>query len=108
MMANFRQWRASAQLGGAESATGFLDARQAVAENVHRLRLERGLSADALAKCGGVSREYIVALERAHRNPTVLLLSELARALCVTPVDLLQSPTAPARSTAHARSEQSD
>ena len=39
----------------------------------------------------GFSQQYISGLEQGRRNPTVVTLYELAEALGVTPLDLLQS-----------------
>ena len=39
----------------------------------------------------GFSQQYISGLEQGRRNPTIVTLYELAEALGVTPLDLLQS-----------------
>src|SRR4051795_12326356 len=52
-----------------------------VARNIRRLRLERGLSQEALAVNAGIDRTYVSRLERGLENPTVAVLEKLAGAL---------------------------
>lgn len=52
-----------------------------VAWNLRRLRVERGLSQDALALEAGVDRTYVGRLERSLENPTIGLLERLGVAL---------------------------
>ena len=66
-----------------------------MAENVRRIRLEKGLSQEQFSAVSGFSQQYISGLETGRRNPTVVTLYELAKALGVTPMELLR-PT-PAR-----------
>ena len=49
--------------------------------NLRRLRVERGLSQDALAADAEVDRAYVGKLERGEENPTVGLLERLVAAL---------------------------
>jgi transcriptional regulator with XRE-family HTH domain len=51
-----------------------------VARNIRRLRLERGLSQEALAVDAGIDRTYVSRLERGLENPTVAVLEKLTRA----------------------------
>lgn len=67
-----------------------MDMRRLVGSNVRRLRLERDLTQERFAELSGLSQQYISDLERGRRNPTVLTLYEIAVALGVHPVDLLQ------------------
>jgi transcriptional regulator with XRE-family HTH domain len=55
--------------------------RKRVAWNLRKLRVERGLSQEALAADAEVDRSYVGRLERAAENPTVDLLDRLAGAL---------------------------
>lgn len=54
-----------------------------VGANVRRLRLERGLTQEALADAAGLDRTYVSGLERGVRNPSLSTLSKLAAALDV-------------------------
>lgn len=50
--------------------------------------MERDLSQQRLANAAKLDRRYIVRLEAAERNPTLLVLADLARALGMDPRDL--------------------
>ncbi len=67
-----------------------MDMRKLVGRNVRGVRSERGMTQEELAERSGFSQQYILDLERGRRNPTILSLHELAQALEVTPIDLLQ------------------
>jgi transcriptional regulator with XRE-family HTH domain len=73
-----------------------MDVRRLVGENVRRLRARKGWSQEQLAFESGLHRTYISGVERGARNPTVMVLKELADALGASPADLLR-PTAPRR-----------
>ena len=66
-----------------------MDIRKQVGLNVQRIRREQGLSQEELAFRSGLHRTYISGVERGVRNPTVLVLKELADALEVSPAVLL-------------------
>jgi transcriptional regulator with XRE-family HTH domain len=55
-----------------------------------RLRMAQGLSQYALAKKAGVSRDYLRTLEAGESDPTVGMLTKLARALGVPVTELLE------------------
>jgi transcriptional regulator with XRE-family HTH domain len=59
------------------------DARRFVAQNVRRLRLAAKISQAALAERMGVDRAYVSGLEQGTRNPTVVTLWHIAKALGV-------------------------
>ncbi|MEU1735019.1 XRE family transcriptional regulator [Streptosporangium sp. NPDC020145] len=58
--------------------------REAIAANLRRVRLARGLSVRELAELTGVSKALISQVERGVANPTVEVLSRLATALELT------------------------
>ena len=63
--------------------------------NVRRLREERGWSQEELAFESHLHRTYISGVERGVRNPTVLVLQDLAGTLGV-PASMLLEPPQPA------------
>jgi transcriptional regulator with XRE-family HTH domain len=69
-----------------------MDMRRLVAQNVKRIRLERGLTQEQFSEISGFSQQYVSGLETGRRNPTIVTLYELAKALGVSHVDLLQPP----------------
>ncbi len=66
-----------------------MDVRKRVGINLKRLRQDRGLSQEELAFESGLHRTYISGVERGVRNPTVLVLEEIAAALQVPAAKLL-------------------
>jgi len=68
-----------------------MDIRRQLGRNVRRLRRERGWSQEELAFEAGLHRTYISGVERGVRNPTVLIVHELAQALRVAPAALLEA-----------------
>lgn len=69
-----------------------MDMRKLVGRNVKRIRLEKGLTQEALADLSGHSQQYISGLEQGKRNPTVVSVHEIAQAMGVTHLDLLTPP----------------
>ena len=61
---------------------------------VRRLRLEAGLSQEALGVEAGLDRTYVSGIERGIRNPTLKIISRLANALGASPAQLLDPATA--------------
>ena len=57
---------------------------------VRTLRLERGWSQEELAARAKRHWTYIGGVERGERNPTLLVIADLAKALGVKPVDLFE------------------
>ena len=60
------------------------DVRLMVGPNVKRLRLAAGLTQAALAERMGVDRAYVSGLELGQRNPTIVTLWHMTKALGVT------------------------
>jgi len=67
-----------------------MDMRKLVGRNVKRVREKKGLTQEALAEVSGFSQQYISGLEQGRRNPTVVTVYELARALGVSHLDLVR------------------
>jgi transcriptional regulator with XRE-family HTH domain len=59
------------------------DVRRMVGRNVKRLRIAAGLSQAELAERMGVDRAYVSGLELGQRNPTIVTLWHIAKALRV-------------------------
>lgn len=76
-----------------------MDIRRRVGLNVRQIRKERGWSQEDLAFESGLDRTYISGVERGVRNPTVLVLHEMAQALNVPAARLLDPPEAKAKGT---------
>jgi transcriptional regulator with XRE-family HTH domain len=81
-----------------------MDVRALVGRNLRRYRKAAGLSQEELAFATRLDRTYISGVERGVRNPTVLVLQELAAALGVRPMDLLD-PVSDEQKTKLARSK---
>ena len=62
----------------------------ALARNLRRLRTERGLTLDELAKRAGVSRSMLIQIEQKRVNPTLATLVRLAEALDIGLAELVE------------------
>ena len=62
---------------------------QRFGELARRMRLERGLSQERLGKLSGLHRNYIGAIERVERTPSIVQAERLARALGTTLSEML-------------------
>lgn len=69
-----------------------MDVRHRLAANLRRLRTEEGLSQEEFANAYGFDRTYISGIERAVRNPTILIVERLAVALRVDVAEMLSEP----------------
>lgn len=67
-----------------------MDMRKLVGRNFARIRREKGLTQEEVADRSGFGQQYLSGLERGQRNPTVVSLYEIAQALGVSHLDLLQ------------------
>ncbi len=66
------------------------DTADALARNVRRLRGERGLTLDDLARRAGISRSMLIQIEQQRVNPTLATLVRLAEALDVGLAELVE------------------
>lgn len=67
-----------------------MDIRRRVGLNMRKHREDRGWSQEELAFECGLHRTYISGVERGVRNPTVLVLQKIAKALKVPAAALLE------------------
>ncbi len=67
-----------------------MDVRKRVGLNLKRFRQDLGLSQEKFAFKAGLHRTYISGIERGVRNPTILVLEEIALALGVPSARLLE------------------
>lgn len=67
-----------------------MDMRRLVGRNFARLRREKNLTQEEVQARSGFSQQYLSGLERGQRNPTVITLYELAQALGVSHIELVQ------------------
>ena len=68
-----------------------MDMRRLVGRNVLRIRKSKDMTQERLAEISGFSQQYISGLEQGRRNPTVVTVYELAKALGVSHLDLLRT-----------------
>jgi transcriptional regulator with XRE-family HTH domain len=66
------------------------DARLVFAVNLRRLRKSLKWSQEALAEVSGLHRNYIGGIERGERNVSIDNIGKLAKALGVSPGELLR------------------
>ena len=67
-----------------------MDMRRLVGRNLGRIRTAKGWTQEQLAEASGFSQQYLSELERGKRNPTIVTLYEIARALGVSHVSLVE------------------
>lgn len=65
------------------------DWRAIVGINVRRRRQEAGLTQEQLAFAAEIDLTYVGGIERGKRNPSVLILARIAKALEAQPSELL-------------------
>ena len=66
-----------------------MDMRRLVGRNFARIRFAKGLTQEQVEERSGFSQQYLSGLEQGRRNPTIVTLHELALALGVSHVDLV-------------------
>ena len=74
-----------------------MDVRRRLGLNLKRLREDQGFSQESFADHCGLHRTYISGIERGVRNPTVLILDKIARALKVPAGQLLDDVRTPGK-----------
>jgi len=67
-----------------------ISARATLATNLKRLRQELEISQEKLAGIAGIHRNYLGGIERCERNVGLDNLEKIAKALGVSPADLLK------------------
>jgi transcriptional regulator with XRE-family HTH domain len=60
-----------------------MDLRRLLGQNVRLFRTRLGISQEELAFRSGLHRTYVSGVERGIRNPTVMIIARLAKALGV-------------------------
>ena len=66
-----------------------MDVRRRLGTNLRKLREDQGFSQESFADHSGLHRTYISGIERGVRNPTVVILDKIAKALKVSAGQLL-------------------
>jgi transcriptional regulator with XRE-family HTH domain len=66
------------------------DTAGALARNLRRLRADRGLTLDELARRAGISRSMLIQIEQQRVNPTLATLVRVAQALDVGLAELVE------------------
>lgn len=68
----------------------WMDVRQRVGRNLKKYRKEAGFSQEGLALECGLHRTYVSGVERGVRNPTVVVLEQIAKPLGIPSWRLLE------------------
>ena len=66
-----------------------MDIRDIFAQNIKRVRRQRGLSQEDLASLANIDRTYVSALERRVYSASLDVVASIAKALVVEPHELL-------------------
>lgn len=69
-----------------------LDAKLLFASNVRRVRLEKGMTQEAVAEGAGLHPNYVSSVERGERNISILNIERIAIALGVSMAELVSVP----------------
>jgi transcriptional regulator with XRE-family HTH domain len=69
-----------------------MDVRRRLGSNLKKLREEQGYSQESFADHCGLHRAYISGIERGVRNPIVVIVDKIAKALKVPAGQLLDEP----------------
>jgi transcriptional regulator with XRE-family HTH domain len=71
-----------------------MDMRALVGRNVKRTRERKGLTQEQFADLSGFSQQYISGLENGKRNPSIVTIYELSKALGISHMDLVRPDSA--------------
>lgn len=74
-----------------------MDVRRRLGLNLKKLREEQGFSQESFADHCGPHRTYISGIERGVRNPTVVIVDKIAKALKVSAGVLFDDVKGPGR-----------
>jgi transcriptional regulator with XRE-family HTH domain len=69
-----------------------MDLKEALATNLRRERHAREMTQEELADRAGLSSRYLGSIERGSVSASVTVLEQLARALRVSPCELIAQP----------------
>jgi transcriptional regulator with XRE-family HTH domain len=64
--------------------------RERFAQNLRRIRRERGLTQDVMAKLADVDRTYVSSLENCGNSASLDMIAKLATVLGVDPIAMLE------------------
>lgn len=67
-----------------------MDMRRLVGRNLVRLRTAKGWTQEELSAASGFSQQYLSGLEGGKRNPTIVTIYEIAQALGVSHLELVE------------------
>lgn len=67
------------------------DIRKIIGNNVRLLRKQLKITQEELAFRTGLHRTYVSGIERGERNPTILIIAKIAKALDVNPQELISN-----------------
>lgn len=76
-----------------------MDVRRRLGQNLKKLREEQGYSQESFADHCGLHRTYISGIERGVRNPTVVIVDKIAKALKVPAGQLIDDLKGASRKT---------
>lgn len=66
-----------------------MDIKKSFGKKLKKIRLEQGLSQEALALSAELDRTYIPSIEKGERNVSITVLEKLAKALGISISELL-------------------
>jgi|TARA_B110000240_G_C13509007_1_gene458037 transcriptional regulator with XRE-family HTH domain len=67
-----------------------MDIKQKFGKRLKELRLQKGLSQEALANIAELDRTYIPSIEKGERNVSITVIEKLAKALGLSMTDLIK------------------
>lgn len=67
-----------------------MEIQELLALNLRRIRVSKNISQEELALLAGVERAYVGHIERGKKNPTILTIEKLAKALNCNVLDFFE------------------